>query len=72
MQKNSNQDSVTLKLSESLSTEKNMFKSWKSDKNKIKAVFRLQFQATQVRTQKETQKNPVLLKSVMVFVKYGT
>lgn len=25
-----------------------MFKSWKSDKYKIKAVFKLEFQATQV------------------------
>jgi len=25
-----------------------MFKSWRNDKNKIKAVFKLQFQATQV------------------------
>lgn len=28
--------------------KKTMFKSWRNDKNKIKAVFKLQFQATQV------------------------
>jgi hypothetical protein len=31
-----------------------MFKSWRNDKNKIKAVFKLQFQATQVPKLKKT------------------
>ncbi|OWM79532.1 hypothetical protein CDL15_Pgr022944 [Punica granatum] len=38
-----------------------MFKSWKSDKSKIKAVFRLQFQATQV----PKLKKPTLTVSLM-------